>query len=316
MTYYRVTEDQAVEVQPGAARRAAFEASHLEILMFHVGHGEAVLLVFPGRRAWLVDAGCSNHDRRNGILGDALVDYMIERDLTLEVIVPSHAHIDHAGAIPHILSWDSTATSAPITMYRSRDGWNGTSNWLARFNDALGWVDDDVEIHRGHREIPVIPPEVEAHLFAWSGQGAYTSLFTHLRYHGARLLFTGDSKCRYEGTLIDQFGADDFRADVLKVTHHGSSSGTGRRALAEVRPGIAIASTGEDSGHRLEADTLERLEEKGYVASREGQATARRGGRAKRHFRLKPAGVRALWASREMLERMWKGLDLPTPERV
>ncbi len=62
--------------------------------------------------------------------------------------------------------------------------------------------------------------------------------------------------------------------------------------------------------------TLERLEEKGYVASREGQATARRGGRAKRHFRLKPAGVRALWASREMLERMWKGLDLPTPERV
>ncbi len=57
--------------------------------------------------------------------------------------------------------------------------------------------------------------------------------------------------------------------------------------------------------------TLDRLEEKGYVASWEGEATARRGGRAKRHFRLRPAGARALRASRRLLERMWEGLELP-----
>ncbi len=57
--------------------------------------------------------------------------------------------------------------------------------------------------------------------------------------------------------------------------------------------------------------TLDRLEEKGYVRSWEGEATPRRGGRAKRHFRLEPAGARALRASRRMLERMWEGLELP-----
>jgi hypothetical protein len=46
---------------------------------------------------------------------------------------------------------------------------------------------------------------------------------------------------------------------VLKVTHHGASSGTARRALDAIKPAVAIASTADEGGHRLEADTLERL---------------------------------------------------------
>lgn len=55
--------------------------------------------------------------------------------------------------------------------------------------------------------------------------------------------------------------------------------------------------------------TLERLEARGYVASRLGEPTARRGGRAKRHYRLEPAGAEALVATRQMLERMWEDVD-------
>ena len=37
--------------------------------------------------------------------------------------------------------------------------------------------------------------------------------------------------------------------------------------------------------------TLDRLEQKGYVSSYTGEPTSERGGRAKRHFRLQPAGL-------------------------
>jgi PadR family transcriptional regulator PadR len=40
--------------------------------------------------------------------------------------------------------------------------------------------------------------------------------------------------------------------------------------------------------------TLDRLEKKGYVTSRQGEATPERGGRAKRYFRVEAAGVQAL----------------------
>jgi DNA-binding PadR family transcriptional regulator len=56
--------------------------------------------------------------------------------------------------------------------------------------------------------------------------------------------------------------------------------------------------------------TLDRLENKGYVASWLADPTPERGGRAKRYFRLKPAGLVALQRSREILFPMWDGVDL------
>ncbi|HTM25225.1 MAG TPA: helix-turn-helix transcriptional regulator [Vicinamibacterales bacterium] len=51
---------------------------------------------------------------------------------------------------------------------------------------------------------------------------------------------------------------------------------------------------------------LKRLEQKGLVTSRLGESTPERGGRAKRFFRLRPAGLRALRESRAMFLRLWR----------
>lgn len=60
--------------------------------------------------------------------------------------------------------------------------------------------------------------------------------------------------------------------------------------------------------------TLDRLERRGLVASWEGEPTARRGGRAKRHFRLEAAGEAAIEGTRRVLDRMWEGVDFdPRP---
>lgn len=56
--------------------------------------------------------------------------------------------------------------------------------------------------------------------------------------------------------------------------------------------------------------TLERLEEKEFVASRYGDPTPQRGGRAKRYFRAKPRGVRAVREALERIETMATGLSV------
>jgi PadR family transcriptional regulator len=55
--------------------------------------------------------------------------------------------------------------------------------------------------------------------------------------------------------------------------------------------------------------TLDRLEEKGYLESWLGDATAERGGRPRRYYKVKPAGVRALEQSWTALRRMWEGME-------
>jgi DNA-binding PadR family transcriptional regulator len=56
--------------------------------------------------------------------------------------------------------------------------------------------------------------------------------------------------------------------------------------------------------------TLDRLEEKGLVRSRDGEATPVRGGRARRHFELTTDGAGALARARAMMDRLWDGVDL------
>jgi PadR family transcriptional regulator, regulatory protein PadR len=55
--------------------------------------------------------------------------------------------------------------------------------------------------------------------------------------------------------------------------------------------------------------TLDRLEARGLVASWWGESTPERGGKRKRHFRLKPAGREALARSWQAIRAMARGLD-------
>ncbi len=55
---------------------------------------------------------------------------------------------------------------------------------------------------------------------------------------------------------------------------------------------------------------LDRLERGGLVESRLSQPTPERGGRSKKHFRIRAAGARALRKERQLMERMWKDVKL------
>lgn len=74
-----------------------------------------------------------------------------------------------------------------------------------------------------------------------------------------------------------------------------------------VRSEIATR-TGRDVTIGAVYATLDRLLDKGYVSARIGEATAERGGRAKKVFRLTPAGSEALERTLAALRRMTDGL--------
>jgi PadR family transcriptional regulator, regulatory protein PadR len=56
--------------------------------------------------------------------------------------------------------------------------------------------------------------------------------------------------------------------------------------------------------------TLERLEAKGYVSSRTGDPTPARGGRPRRYYTVRAAGLSLLRQSLDALHRMSEGLAL------
>jgi PadR family transcriptional regulator PadR len=57
---------------------------------------------------------------------------------------------------------------------------------------------------------------------------------------------------------------------------------------------------------------LDRLESQGLVESRLGEATAQRGGRAKKYFSLTPAGLGSVRDTRKALTALWARLPQVT----
>jgi DNA-binding PadR family transcriptional regulator len=69
------------------------------------------------------------------------------------------------------------------------------------------------------------------------------------------------------------------------------------------------ARSGRDVSRATVYVALKRLEQKGLVTSKLGESTPERGGRAKRFFKLKPNGLKALRESREMFLSLWQDYE-------
>ena len=75
--------------------------------------------------------------------------------------------------------------------------------------------------------------------------------------------------------------------------------------------GVAITEALEEQTGRAASisavhATLHRLQDKGFVKSYMGGATAERGGRRKRFFTVTPAGSRALYEIKQVREQFWQ----------
>ncbi len=192
-------------------------------------------------------------------LADDLFRYLKKEKLTLKAIVASHPHTDHARALTHLISQSSKNLPKRIQIYRSDDdAWTGTSKWLIPYDAAVAKSAKVTVINRGDkRRRRKVMAGVHVHMMTATGKTGgkkYRSVWAQLRYHDARILFTGDSYKVYEKGMLTQFGAQ-LDADLLKVTHHGSDGGTHKEFVDEVKPGLAIASSAPDSHHGIDKDT-------------------------------------------------------------
>jgi PadR family transcriptional regulator PadR len=95
---------------------------------------------------------------------------------------------------------------------------------------------------------------------------------------------------------------------------------------------LSVASLGEEAygvpiSHEIEKHlnrevslgsvyaALERLGARGLVASRLGDPTAERGGKAKRYFRVTKTGLRQVQETRRVLQQMWRSVPELRGER-
>jgi competence protein ComEC len=223
----------SLSVGPGPPRVVAFD----------VGLGDAILVEGRGT-AILVDAGWGTPrgvDLGRSVVLPALQALGVEH---LDVLVASHADLDHSGGLAALL--EALPVDEVWLPAGRLDEFDSLLAVAARRNVVVREKSARVGTSRvGEFDVEILWPPAEA-----NGRGRNdSSLVLRVEVEGTRILLTGDIGRAAERALLAS--GVDLGADVLKLPHHGSR-GSGTRAFLEaVGPEVALLSASCSTRSRL-----------------------------------------------------------------
>lgn len=256
------------EVPTSAVNSFIDKDADLEIHYIDVGQGDCSLIKWEGA-AVLIDCG----ERENA---DKVLKYLEKQGVEkLDIIIATHPHSDHIGAMGDIISEiDADRVIAPKV---SAD-MTPTTKTYERFLTALqekalkltaakpGTV--YALMGKTSASMEKQPPKLEilAPAADYDDLNNY-SVVVRMTYGNTSYLFTGDAEAEAEKDILNS-GAD-VSADVLKAGHHGSSTSTSEKFLEAVSPEICVIQCGEGNSYgHPHAEILERLESFGVKCFR------------------------------------------------
>ena len=218
----------------------------LQIHFLDVGQGDAAILLCDGE-VMMIDGGPPKASQ--------FIYSYIKNTLELEkidVMVSSHPHEDHVGglaaalnAVPvdliisPVLSWDSKAFNSML-KYAEKQG-----TPIITATDGESW-------YIGSAKVTVVVCWPEA------PNTNDKSVVMRVDYGETSFVFTGDAEMMTEYIAVES--ATPLKADVLKVSHHGSKYCSTLEFLTSVFPEYAVISCGRGNsyGHPHQ-EVLDRL---------------------------------------------------------
>lgn len=229
----------------------------LTVHFIDVGQADCALLECDGKYM-IIDGG-------NVEDGQLVVSYLKQMGVeTIDRVVCSHAHEDHVGGLPAVLSvFDAGKVYAPVTEYDSKVFRDFVEKAENRAGEITVPAPGD-QFTLGSATCTVLGPVQEY------DETNDTSIVLKVSYGDSDFLFTGDMEVTAENDMIDHWGENfDWEVEVLKVGHHGSDTSSGYRFVYETNPTYGIISVGEgNSYNHPNEEPLSRLKDAGVVIFR------------------------------------------------
>ncbi len=235
----------------------------LRVHVLDVGQGDSILIVAPGGKTALIDAGNPGNGKK------ILAALQREGVAQIDLLVATHAHADHIGAADEVIKG--------ITVRNVLD--SGVPNTTKNYEDFLKAIKErgatlitaepgqtfDLT-DKGDVKLSVLAPTqplfTKDQLRSNGNEPNANSVVLRLDYGEFSMLLTGDAEAQTETRLIERDARMD--ADVLKVGHHGSRYATSEDLLRRGEFKAAVLSCGADNRYGHPApDALARLKAAG-----------------------------------------------------
>jgi competence protein ComEC len=238
-------------------QNAKLNDGKLHIIVCDVGQGDGILIRTPDGSDILVDGGPDD-----SIL-NCLSSHLPFWDRTIELMVLTHPHTDHAAGLVDVLKRYTVLHFVTEKVLGSTATYKRLENELSakKLTAKYAFAGDRIDLADKTQLLTLWPSREwlnNSQLQAGNGTSDSASLDLNgfclvqlLTYGNFKVLLTGDA-----GSLIeDRIAAEAGKVDVLKVPHHGSKTGMSDYFLSQINPSIAIISVGANNRYGHPAQT-------------------------------------------------------------
>lgn len=222
---------------------ASFSDGKLHIVFCDVGQGDAIYIRTPKGSDILIDGGPDDK------VLSCLSNHMPFWDRDLELVFATHPDADHITGLVSVLK------SYRVHSFNTSKKSHGTKVYSAiqeiikreKIPQRFVYLGDEFRLSDGVL-ISLLWPSLE--YVDSDTQGRLDtnsfSLVQNVRFGGFNALLTGDVEFEILNKVVDS----SLAFNILKLSHHGSKTGTDEKTLELIKPGLSIISAGKNNRYR------------------------------------------------------------------
>ena len=209
--------------------------NNLDISLLYVGQGDGSVIITPNNKVVVIDGGKTGK-------GTTMKNYLKFRGKDeIDIMILSHSDEDHVGGLIQLLTDSIAVKEVIVSKYDDSDKLNQFIN-ICKDRDirVTPMVRGDI-IKLGETNIDILAPKLNLD----EGNANDNSLVCSIKYRDFTALFTGDKSVGNENLFYNNI--EDI--SVLKVSHHGSKTGTSDELLLKTTPLYAMISCGKNNSY-------------------------------------------------------------------
>ena len=227
----------------------------LKINFIDVGQGDSCLITTPQNKKVIVDSGGSeSYDVGKNVL----LPYLLDKRITkIDYIMISHFDTDHCKGFEYVLENLKVKNVIISKQSETSENFKQIMKIIRKKRINLIVVQKGSKIKIDNfTTVDILSPQSENIADNMNDN----SIVAKFEAYNFSILFTGDASEKIEKELIKE--KINLKSDILKVSHHGSKTGTSEEFLKSVKPKIALIGVGENNkfGHPTK-DVIKRLTE-------------------------------------------------------
>ena len=205
-----------------------------------VGQGDSILIQTPDGQNMLIDTG---EGKQYDKLSAYLAHYKVK---DFKYVVFTHPHSDHIGSADKIVKNYSIETLVMPDAVNTSKTFERLVTEIENKNLPAIRANPGLKFEFGEAEIMILGPGSDE----YKNLNNY-SVVVKVNYKDTSFLFTGDMEKESENEVLDycEKNGVDLYADVIKVSHHGSTTSSQDVFIDAVSPKYAVIFCGADNSY-------------------------------------------------------------------